>query len=83
MKKVDLSNIGQLSQAKQTKIFINRIGEIVEGNSQHNKNFSFNDLMKEYKSMKMNVDNFENFIEGLNNKAVFLKKANKTYDFIY
>eukprot|EP01017_Pseudomicrothorax_dubius_P036709 TRINITY_DN5282_c0_g2_i1.p1 TRINITY_DN5282_c0_g2~~TRINITY_DN5282_c0_g2_i1.p1 ORF type:complete len:269 (+),score=65.77 TRINITY_DN5282_c0_g2_i1:65-871(+) len=80
MKSVDKNNIGMLSVPKQTKIFIEKLHEEADSTGNTSLQFEFNDLMRIAKSMNMQVGDFSEFMERMNNQNVFLHRGGRLYE---
>jgi hypothetical protein len=77
-KPLNMNNIGILSIPKQTKIFIDKLRE--EGKNKDSYLFEFQELLNISKSMNMNVGDFSEYIDRLNQQSYLLKKNPKLYE---
>jgi len=79
-KKIDLTNVGELSKKKQTDAFVDRLNMEVMGKG--NDVFDYSELMSISRSMKMNIGDFSNYISELNNCGIFLMRGSQKYQLI-
>jgi DNA replicative helicase MCM subunit Mcm2 (Cdc46/Mcm family) len=76
---IDKSNIGGLSKPKQTKVFLDQLELKIVAND--SPMFHINDLKIIGRTMRMDVGDFQYFIDDLNYKGLFIKKANSIYEY--
>ncbi|TNV71762.1 hypothetical protein FGO68_gene16276 [Halteria grandinella] len=79
-KGVDPSNIGLLSIPKQTKLFVERLRSEAESNGE--KRFDMQELIRIGKEMNLQVGDYKNFLEKLNAQSILIMKPNKVYELI-
>ena len=77
-KTINMNNIGVLSIPKQTKTFIDRLRD--EGRSRGNFIFEYQELLSISRSMNMNVGDFSEYIDKLNQQSYFILKGSKLYE---
>ena len=77
-KPINMNNIGILSMPKQTKLFIDKLRE--EAKNRDSFLFEFQELLGLSKSMNMNVGDFAEYIEKLNQQNYLIKKNAKLYE---
>ncbi|KAL4465193.1 hypothetical protein ABPG74_001907 [Tetrahymena malaccensis] len=78
LKNINPNNIGSLSVMKQTKVFLERLQQ--EASIKGSYQFSYNELTTIAKSINMNVGDFSEFIQKLNNQSMLIFKGNKNYE---
>lgn len=77
-KPVNMNNIGILSVPKQTKLFVDKLRE--EAKLKGNFVFEYQELLSISRSMGMNVGDFSEFIDKMNQQSYFILKGPKKYE---
>jgi len=77
-KAVNMNNIGILSVPKQTKLFIDKLRE--EAKMKNSFLFEYQDLLGISRSMNMNVGDFSEYIDKLNQQSYLILKGSKLYE---
>lgn len=70
---------GELSLPKQKNLFISTLNQM-QGDRLGNI-WEWSELVKVAKDLDLNVGDFHNFVERLNNEGVLLQKGSKRYSF--
>eukprot|EP00826_Nyctotherus_ovalis_P044214 TRINITY_DN4763_c0_g1_i11.p1 TRINITY_DN4763_c0_g1~~TRINITY_DN4763_c0_g1_i11.p1 ORF type:complete len:685 (+),score=179.22 TRINITY_DN4763_c0_g1_i11:80-2134(+) len=79
-KKIDLTNVGDLSRRKQTDAFVDKLR--METVVRESDVFDYGELVSIGKSMRMNVGDFAGYVMELNNSGIFLMKGAQKYQLI-
>jgi hypothetical protein len=77
-KSINMNNVGILSMPKQTKIFIDKLNEYAKEKSTYL--FEFSELMDISKKMNMNVGDFSDYVERLNQQNYLIKKNKNLFE---
>lgn len=77
-KTVNMNNVGILSVPKQTKLFIDKLRE--EAKTRGSFLFEYQDLLGMSRSMNMNVGDFSEYIDKLNQQSYLILKGSKLYE---
>ena len=77
-KPVNMSNLGVLSMPKQTKYFIDKLRE--QAQTKNDYLFEYQELLSVSRSLGMNVGDFAEYVDRLNQQSYLLKKNPKLYE---
>jgi hypothetical protein len=77
-KPINMNNVGILSLPKQTKIFIDKLNE--KAKEKDSYLFEFAELMDISKQMNMNVGDFSDYIDRLNQQNYLIKKNKNLFE---
>ena len=73
--------VGSLSIPKQTKLFLEQLSK--EVTKKGNKIFEYQELITIAKNLSMNVGDFSEFIDKLNNQNYLMLRGSKQYELLY